>query len=379
MHEPIGLYIHVPFCVSKCPYCDFYSLPAGTDGDQSMDAYTAALLAALDRWAARINRPADTLYFGGGTPSLLGPARLTRILERAAARFGLAGAEITLEANPGDDLTPVLRAFHAAGGNRLSLGMQSAHDRDLAALGRRHRYADVARAAEAARLAGIGNLSLDLMLGLPGQETEAVVTSVEACRALGAGHVSAYLLKLEPGTPFYARRQSLCLPEEDAAAELYLAAAQALEDAGYRQYEIANFARPGRESRHNSKYWDQRPYLGLGPAAHSFLEGRRFYYARDLGRFLAGEEPLTEEDALIPAGSEAEYLMLRMRLTAGITEAGFAAHFGHPIPADWRQRAAALARQSAADPLLVCTEEGFRLTRRGCLVSNAVIARLLCL
>ena len=325
-------------------------------------------------WGARLGVPADTLYFGGGTPSLLGGEGLTAILDAAAAAFGLHGAEITLEANPADALEDTLRAFRAAGGNRLSLGMQSAAEEELRFLGRRPTFAQLEAAVAAAGRAGLDTLSLDMMLGLPGQDAASVAASAAACRRLGAAHVSAYLLKVEPGTPFYARREGLDLPGEEETAALYLAACEALEGQGYRQYEISNFARPGRESRHNLKYWNGEPYLGIGPAAHSFLGGRRWYMPRDVEGFLAGNPPLPEdeEDAVIADGSPEEYLMLRLRLTAGLTEEGFRARFGGPIPRRWRERAAALPPGLTEED-----ETGLRLTREGFLVSNAVIAALL--
>lgn len=370
--EPLGLYIHVPFCLSKCPYCDFYSLARPDDG--LMDAYTAAVCRSLDEWARRLNASADTLYFGGGTPSLLGGERLAAIIERAAAGFGLCGAEITLEANPADDLAETFRCFAAAGGNRVSMGMQSADSGELRGLGRRHTPDETARAVEAAHAAGIGNLSLDLMLALPGQTGERVTRSAESCRELGARHVSAYLLKIEEGTPFYRRRDTLALPDEDRAAELYLHACGALERLGYRQYEISNFSEPGFESRHNRKYWLSAPYLGIGPSAHSCLGGRRFYYPRDLEGFLKGGEPLDEDsdDRVIPDGSPEEYLMLRLRLAEGVREEEYGARFGAAIPDRWRQRALALPRE-----LILCDDEGIRLTRKGFLLSNAILGRLL--
>ena len=368
---PIGLYIHVPFCLSKCPYCDFYSLPYE---EALAGRYTRAVCRAVKDWGARLGVPADTLYFGGGTPSLLGGEGLTAILDAAAAAFGLHGAEITLEANPADALEDTLRAFRAAGGNRLSLGMQSAAEEELRFLGRRHTFAQLEAAVAAAGRAGLDTLSLDMMLGLPGQDAASVAASAAACRRLGAAHVSAYLLKVEPGTPFYARREGLDLPGEEETAALYLAACEALEGQGYRQYEISNFALPGRESRHNLKYWNGEPYLGIGPAAHSFLGGRRWYMPRDVEGFLAGNPPLPEdeEDAVIADGSPEEYLMLRLRLTAGLTEEGFRARFGGPIPRRWRERAAALPPGLTEED-----ETGLRLTREGFLVSNAVIAALL--
>ena len=367
----LGLYLHTPFCVSKCPYCDFYSTPVFDD--DLLDRYTAALCAALDRAAAELATTADTLYFGGGTPSLLGGKRIAELIERAAAGFGLANAEITLEANPADDLAATLRDFAAAGGNRLSLGMQAANNRELRLLGRRHDMAALERTVADAAAAGIDNLSLDLMLATPGQTDESVQKAVDTCRALGASHVSAYLLKIEPHTPFATMRHTLALPDDDTAADRYLLCCEALEQAGFRQYEISNFAVPGRESRHNLKYWNSEPYLGLGPAAHSFLNGVRWEYPRDLAAFLRGEEPLREDvDASVVDGSPAEYAMLRLRLCEGLREDAFAARFGLSIPAAWRKNAAALPAS-----LVRADDSGIRLTREGFLLENPIIAHIL--
>lgn len=374
----LGLYIHVPFCVSKCPYCDFYSLPSGGSSgwdEDTLERYTQGLERALDQWADRLpGEKADTLYFGGGTPSLLGGERLARLIRRAGDRFGLEEAEITLEANPAENLAETLRAFAAAGGNRLSLGMQSAHERELRGLSRRHSPADVERTMADARRAGIENRSLDMMLGLAGQTPTLVERSAAVCRELGADHVSAYLLKIEEGTPFAARQAALDLPDEDRCAALYLAACEALDRLGYRQYEISNFSVPGRESRHNLKYWTGQAYLGLGPAAHSYVGGRRFYYPRDLAGFLAGNPPVPENPGpdAVGEGTPEEFLMLRLRLTQGATEAAFQEAFHEPLPALWRQRAAGLPAH-----LVVSDDKGIRLTREGFLLSNAVIGRLL--
>lgn len=368
--RPIGLYLHVPFCVSKCPYCDFYSL-TGFD-EATLDAYTVRLMHAMDEWAARLCVTADTLYFGGGTPSLLGGNRIAALMEHARKRFGLPNAEITLEANPAEDLYELLTAYAAAGGNRLSLGMQAGSERELRFLGRRHTVSAVERAMQDAHRAGITNVSLDLMLGLEGQDAAAVTHSVWRCAQLGATHVSAYLLKIEAGTPFAERE--LSLPDEDATADLYLAACDALETHGYRQYEISNFANKGRESRHNLKYWDAQPYLGLGPSAHSFLNGRRWRYDRSLNAFMDGTAPTVEcaEISEIAEGSAEEYLMLRLRLTDGVESAAFEQRFGRPLPASFLA-----AAQRLPQTLVRCDERGVRLTREGFLLSNAVIARLL--
>lgn len=370
-----GIYVHVPFCLSKCPYCDFYSLTGVTE--ELKDAYTDAVVRRLETAGAAGFVGADTLYLGGGTPSLLGGERIARLI-RAAAPL-LRGSptrseppEITLEANPADDLAATLAAFAAAGGNRLSMGMQSADAGELTFLGRRHTLSQLERAMVGAKAAGIENVSLDMMLGLSGQTADSVIRSAATCEVLGATHVSAYLLKVEPGTPFATR--SLDLPDEDEMASLYLTACEELEARGYRQYEISNFARPGRESRHNLKYWNGDPYLGIGPAAHSFIDGKRWRYPRSLEAFLKGEPPMAEdpEEEALPDGGPEEYAMLRLRLTVGLTEADFEARFGCPIPARWRKNAAALPPY-----LLTVDDRGIRLTREGFLLSNALISRIL--
>lgn len=363
-----GIYIHVPFCASKCPYCDFYSL-VNTDDDMK-DAYTAALIREMQKKAGVY---ADTLYFGGGTPALLGGKRIAQLVQAARSCFSLPDhAEITLEANPADNLQDTFAAFASVGGNRLSLGMQASSPSVLTALGRRHTPADVARTVTDAKAAGIGNISLDMMLAVPGQTAGHVREDAAVCAALGASHVSAYLLKLEHGTPYFAQQDTLSLPDEDAAAALYLTAVDALTAQGYRQYEISNFAHPDRESRHNLKYWNGEPYLGFGPAAHSFFDGKRYYYPRDIHAFIAGQPPVADADDAIPAGGETEYAMLRLRLVAGLRAADFAARFQKPLPQRWLDTAKALPAR-----LVSVNDDGIAVTPEGFLVSNALISRIL--
>lgn len=370
--EKIGLYIHIPFCVSKCPYCDFHSAALGTplQTHAALDVYTDGLLSSLEAWARRLPVTADTLYFGGGTPSLMGGERLTRVIAEAQRLFGVADAEITLEVNPADDLADTLSAFAAAGGNRLSLGMQSAVPAELALLGRRHTPADVARTVADARRAGIDNISLDVMLGIGGQTVVTACESVDAAVSLGATHLSAYLLKIEPNTPYGACPPDL--PSEDESAELYLAAFERMESHGYRQYEISNAALPGRESRHNLKYWRSEPYLGLGPAASSCVGGHRFTYPRDTACFLEGGEPLEDPCEGAPVGSPEEYALLRLRLTEGLSVADFYARFGTAMPAAWVEKACALPKS-----LVEVDSDTIRLTREGFLLSNAIISRII--
>ncbi len=366
--EHSGLYIHVPFCLSKCPYCDFYSLLTPTES--LVEAYTARVCAVMDAWAARLpGFTADTLYFGGGTPALLGGGRLARVIMHARKCFLLPRAEITLEANPADNLRETLTAFAAAGGNRLSLGMQSALPRELQLLGRRHTPADVERTVRDAHLAGVENISLDIMLGIAEQTPTTAQLSAMVAAELGATHVSAYMLKIEPNTPY--GRCAPPLPDEDATADAYLAVMEQLDSFGYRQYEISNTAKEGFESRHNSKYWRGVPYLGIGPAASSCVGGRRFAYPRDFRGFMQGNEPTEEVGSQIPVDSPTEYALLRLRLADGLLSAEYVARYGEDIPALWRERArrlpARLVREDAT---------GIRLTRDGFLVSNTLISHI---
>ena len=321
---PLGLYIHIPFCKSKCVYCDFYSLPRS---ESRMDDYTDALCAHLAETAPfAAGHLVDTVYFGGGTPSYLGTKRLLKILKTILKKYKVdKQAEITLEANPdsaGD--WKELRALRRCGFNRLSLGMQSADDEELSEIGRVHTMAQTEAAVEAARKAKFQNLSLDLIYGLPGQTLEGWQKNLSAAVDLAPEHLSCYGLKVEEGTPLFARRETAGLPGDDAQADMYLSAVEILRSCGYRQYEISNFCRKGNVSRHNLKYWSGGAYLGFGPGAHSDFGGRRFSFMRDLDGYIDGVlegRPIIDSDDLIPKRERSgEYLMLRLRTTTGIEE-----------------------------------------------------------
>lgn len=364
--KPFGLYLHVPFCDGKCPYCDFYSLPAV---GEKMDRYTQRVMEALGEYAGRYGRRADTLYFGGGTPNLLGAKRLSAILARARECFGLDGAEITVEVNPAEDLRGFLREIRAAGANRLSVGLQSANGDELSLLGRRHTAAQAKKTVAYAQDAGFDNLSLDLMLAVQKQTRESLLRSIDFCADAGIQHLSAYLLKIEPDTVYGKKKETLCVPDDDEAGDLYLFACEELEKRGFHQYEISNFAKPGFESRHNLKYWRCEEYLGIGPAAHSFMEGKRFCYPRSLSAFLNGGEPVPDGDG----GGFEEYAMLALRLTEGLTDEGCRARFGTGLPA----RMLKAAKLYEKGGLTVCKDGGFRFTPRGFLVSNLLTAEIL--
>ncbi len=360
-----GIYVHVPFCDGKCPYCDFYSL-AGSE--ELMDRYVEAVGRELSRWDRGLR--ADTVYFGGGTPSLLGARRLAALLGQIERRFDpAAAAEITLEANPGRVDKGFFQAARQAGFNRLSMGLQSANEDELRLLGRKHTAEDAKRAVEDAGAAGFDNISLDLMLGLPGGSDEKLRRSVAFAAELGAEHISAYILKVEPGTAF--ARRGVKVPEDDAVADQYLLCAKELQSRGYGQYEISNFAKPSRESRHNLVYWHGEEYLGFGPGAHSFFEGRRFYYPRDLAGFLAGKG--TEDDG--EGGGLREFAMLNLRLTEGLQRERCKERFGG-AGEDFFE--AVLKNAKKCPPgLLQADSERIYFTPEGFLVSNALIVRLL--
>ncbi len=365
--DQLGLYIHVPFCAGKCPYCDFYSVAGG---DEEMDAYLARVEVLLAQYAKDCGRALSTVYFGGGTPSLLGVNRLSRLLDQVGKRFTLAeGAEITLEANPTSLDQAFFTGLHKAGWNRLSLGMQSADPGELKLLGRGHTARDVARAVELARLGGFRNLSLDLMLGLPGGGEEKLGRSIQFAAGLKPEHISAYILKVEPGTPF--SRQNICLPDEDQTAEEYLFCVRELASQGYAQYEISNFSKPGRESRHNLLYWRCQEYIGIGPGAHSFYQGRRFFWPRDLKSFLSGGQPADDG----PGGSIQEFAMLNLRLTAGLRRSRLRERYGQEGEAAFQT----IAQKASACPAkyLAATKEAIALTPEGFLISNALLCRLL--
>lgn len=372
-NKPIGLYIHIPFCAGKCPYCDFYSVSAD---EKTFNEYNAAVIKSVQNWALKLNRPFDTLYFGGGTPSLIGTERLVEITDAAFTAFNNGNrdeVEITVECNPFNTGSPGAQfdfgMLAGAGVNRISLGLQSAADTERAALGRKGVAEDSKRAIQKAKSAGITNISLDLMLGIPGQTPDSLRCSIDFCANAGITHVSAYMLKIEDGTPFAAQKEKLNLPDEDATCDFYLQAVDELEMAGFSQYEISNFARKGFESRHNLKYWNCEEYLGIGPAAHSYIDGKRFYYKRDLNSYMHMSDPVQDDDG----GSFEEYAMLRLRLNEGLTERGTLERYGFCIPKTMRERAKYFTDQE----YVISDVKGISLTTKGYLLSNKIIGDLL--
>ena len=374
--KPLGLYIHIPFCKSKCIYCDFYSLPRAED---RMDRYVSALCRQLAEIAQRTTaHTVDSVYLGGGTPSYLGEKRLRRILKTVKKHYHLSrDAEITLEANPdsaGD--WRALRSLRRAGMNRLSLGVQSADDGLLRALGRPHTFAQAEEAAAAARRARIRNLSLDLIYGLPGQDLAHWKDTLERAAALEPEHLSCYGLKVEEGTPLWDMQEKMDLPDDDAQADMYLWTVERLGALGYEQYEISNFARPGRASRHNMKYWTLCEYAGFGPGAHSDLGDVRYAYLRSLDTYCAGVEAgvsVLESSEHIPSRErDIEYVMLGLRLTQGISRQEFENRYRLPFAP-----IQSVLERFRATGHAALVGGRWRLTPEGFLVSNQIIGQAL--
>lgn len=339
-----GLYFHIPFCKSKCPYCDFYSVKYD---EEPAVRYTDEIIQIMKQYQGSF----DTVYFGGGTPSVISAELIGKILNEARRQFFIApDSEITIECNPSKDLNEDFEKYAEYGINRISLGMQSARNEERFALGRSAGRAQVEKAIADARRAGIENISLDLMLGTPRQTLDTLDESLDFIKSVGVPHISAYMLKIEQGTKFFEMRKKLPLPDEDETCEMYLKAVDSLSAMGLTQYEISNFAKSGCESRHNLKYWNLVPYLGIGKSAHSFWHGKRFYYDRDFKKISDGT-----------GGGRDEKIMLGLRLNKGIEKSLIDVDYSELVKAG----------------LLVDGNERISLTPQGMLVSNYVINYLM--
>ena len=368
---PLGIYIHIPFCRSKCQYCDFYSMPC--KDDKLMDGYLDAICAHIKEAGALCpGYKVDTVYFGGGTPSYFGADALAIIMTTLRRNFDVAmDAEITFEANPDSVTDKLLHRLRAEGFNRVSLGIQSDNDDMLKKLGRPPSYAQAVTAYQRIRKAGFRNVSVDLMYGLPGQSLHDWQDTLDNVLRLNPEHISCYGLTLEPGTPLYDRRDSECFPDDDAQADMYLYAVTVLAQNGYEQYEISNFAKPGFASRHNLKYWHMEEYAGFGPGAHSDFGGVRYAYVRDLDSYISGRLILSESESDATLTRDYEYVMLSLRTAEGIDRRYFETTYRQRF-----QPMEDLFVQYECTGLAARTENGWRLTPRGFLVSNSIIVAL---
>ena len=374
---PLGIYVHVPFCRSKCQYCDFYSVT--TKETRVLDGYVEAVCRHVkEAGALAPGYVVDTVYFGGGTPSFIGAEALAQILSAIRKSFDVAAtAEVTFEANPDSVSDRLLRRLRSEGFNRVSLGIQCDNDEILKKLSRPHNYEEAVHAVERIRKAGFRNLSLDLMYGLPGQSLEDWQITLENVLSLKPEHISCYGLKVEEGTPLYDYREYCNLPDDDTQADMYLAAVKYLRSRGYRQYEISNFCRKGHVSRHNLKYWTGGEYLGFGPDASSDFAGSRFRVVRDLHEYITGIRQggqVLRDVQKIPNRERAgEYLMMRLRTVSGLDGREYEELFMLPFGPLAKKLEEARSRGLAQ----VTYDGRWHLTPEGFLLSNSIISDLL--
>ena len=375
--NPLGIYIHIPFCIAKCRYCDFYSV--GYNGSLAPQYIDAVISQLSDFGKDGERREVDTVYFGGGTPSLLEERDVARVVDAVSRQMDISkNCEITLELNPETATPQKLRNLKQAGINRLSIGVQTTDEKTLGVLGRRHSAGQAVRAIETADQAGFENISADIMLALPDETENTLAKTLDDLTSLPLGHLSAYMLKIADGTPF-GKEMPDGIPDDTEQAELYEYCCEYLTEKGFGQYEISNFARPGLESQHNLKYWNCDDYLGLGAAAHSNIGAKRYSFPRDIGKFIETygkkEKSGGWEAALDFEGdvSAEDYIMLRLRTTEGLDLEELYSKYKYKLGI---QKQALIERYQRGGFL---REEGnvIALTVKGMLVSNAIIVDLI--
>ena len=360
-----GVYIHIPFCARKCPYCDFYSLA----GAESMfEIYAKALIRDIQNTGNK-DIAVDSIYFGGGTPTLMPAKLLCDICEAVKNSFNTAeDTEITVESNPFTADKNYYKELIEAGFNRISFGVQSCLDRELKALGRLHSFEQAEKSVLEAHDAGFENISCDLMMGIIGQSVESLIYSIDKLCSLPIKHISAYMLKIENGTPYDCDKIRNSIADDDKSVDMYLTAVEGLKENGFEQYEISNFCKGGMRSRHNMKYWQLKPYYGFGSSAHSFIGGKRYYYDRDIVGYINAPEKLLEDGE---CNALEEYTMLSLRLSDGMSVQRYK-ELGGDI-AKLETLADRLCKHCMAE------YDGKRLSlnAKGFLVSNSIIAELI--
>ena len=377
MNGGMELYLHMPFCVRKCAYCDFLSFP--TD-QETQNLYTRRLREDIDAMGKKYGDiPVDTIFIGGGTPSVPDSALIVGIMEHVRKAFHVAeGAEISMEANPGTVTREKLTDYRRAGINRLSFGLQSANDRELKLLGRIHTWAEFLESFHLARECGFTNINIDLMSALPGQTRESWKDTLKRVTDLNPEHISAYSLIIEDGTPFGEKYGSeegrKLLPDEDSEREMYYETKRFLQDCGYERYEIPNYAKPGRACRHNIGYWTGLPYLGLGLGASSYMDGCRFAVNSDMKQYLE-EKPgmFTDVEKLTKKDMEEEFFYVGLRMTAGVSLPEFERRFGVSA----KDVYPGLMEMFVAEKAAVFQGDRFVLTDYGLDVSNYIMAQFL--
>ena len=366
--DPIGLYLHIPYCVRKCGYCDFCSLGGSMVVPEE---YLSRLVGEAELYHGK-GISVNTVFIGGGTPSLLSGAQLSSLVAELRRVFTFSSdTEFTIECNPGTTSPEFFRACRDSGVNRISFGLQSVHENELKSLGRIHTYSDFLAAFRDARAAGFDNISVDLMYGIPEQTIESFKETLNAVLYFSPEHVSSYGLIIEEGTRFFRKQDRLPIPDEDAECDMYYLAHEVLTSAGFSHYEVSNYSKPLKESRHNLKYWHRDDYIGLGASAHSCFNGKRYYntsvvtdYIGNTGNALFNPEESDEES---------EYIMLRLRLSEGISLQGFSERFGRSF-LEGREK---LIEGYVAHGLARVSDEHFNLTHKGLYLSNSIIAELI--
>lgn len=368
----LGIYIHIPFCIKKCNYCDFCSFP--NSSNNVMERYSLELVKRIKEFAQKNpSRAVDTVYFGGGTPTLLSKECFEKIFSALQSSFEIADdAEITVECNPASIDRERLAALRKIGINRISIGLQSTDPNELSLLGRIHSFDDFRNTFEDARAVGFDNISIDLMYGIPNQTLKSFEKSLKDVVALSPEHISAYALKIEEGTAFYSMVDSLVLPDENTEAELYELCNSVLSNSGYCRYEISNFAKLNRESRHNLKYWSLDDYIGFGVAAHSCFEGVRFGNSRDIDAFISGEDICDQYEEISESERAAEYIMLGMRLACGINLDEYREIFGKELKEE-----SPCINDFIRGGFIIEKDRRIAFTTKGFLVSNSILSEII--
>jgi oxygen-independent coproporphyrinogen-3 oxidase len=367
--DRFGLYVHIPYCVRKCNYCDFCSLPNGRGAVP--EDYVEALVREISSYCKSERMLLDTLYFGGGTPSLLSPEQLGSIMSAIRDGFDISpAAEITFEANPGTLTLERARAFKSYGFNRVSLGLQSIHDKEMKKLGRIHSYDDFLTTYEMLRKEKFDNVSVDLMYGIPHQTKDSFEQTLRAVVALSPEHISVYGLIVEEGTPFFDD-EALELPTLDEECDMYDLARSLLAEAGYEHYEISNYARNGYRSRHNSLYWNLGEYIGVGAAAHSFIDSVRYCNTSEVSEYIASASPRSATDDNIDAPFE--YAMLKLRMSDGFS----LSEYEHRFKRSFTEGKDELLSRLAREGLVILDGDRIALTERGFYLSNSILVEIL--
>ena len=371
--EPIGLYIHIPFCIKKCKYCDFTSFPHMSEWE--MESYVGRLCEEIEGYRRDDKIPVNTIFFGGGTPSLLPPLLFKRVINKIRDVFEISDdAEFTVEVNPGTVKGETLDAYRALGVNRISIGLQSIHENELKKIGRIHSYRDFITALDIILERDFSNISVDLMYARPEQSARSFKKTLECVAALPITHVSVYGLILEEGTPFYEERDTLNLPSEEQELEMYELASEILGRSGFEHYEISNYARDGAQCRHNLKYWREEEYIGCGIAAYSYFEGKRYGNSKSWQEYSEGFGKEYSYTEIIDIDAEKyEYVMLGLRLSRGISLSEYQRRFSE----DFTKGREALLDKLESAGYIKRTSDTISLTERGFYVSNSIITEIL--